>query len=105
LTQLCGAGVARRLILGAETVSGVEAVALGLAHWSHPADQLMEAGIALAARIAALSGSATAACKHCIAAALDPRADGYAAELDASAALLAGADAQNRVHRFLKARS
>ena len=40
LTHLVGPGIARRLILGAETVDGIEAERLGLVQWSVPRAQL-----------------------------------------------------------------
>src|SRR5512143_558462 len=40
LTRLVGPGIARRLILGAETISGIEAERLGLVQWSVPAERL-----------------------------------------------------------------
>ena len=45
--------------------------------------------------------AALAACKRCIFAAVDGFEDGYEIELEGSAALLAAADTQERVQRFL----
>ncbi len=102
MTRIGGEAVARRLILGAETVKGAEAVALGLAHWHAPAATLRDTAAGIAERIAALPRAALRECKRCIGAALDPAVDGYAVELDGSAALLALVETQERVRRFLE---
>lgn len=104
MTRICGEAVARRLILGAELVSGGEAVALGLAQWSAPAAALEETARNTIQRIAALPPRAIAECKHCINVAVDGSADGYETELAGSAALLALPETQARVARFLEAR-
>lgn len=104
MTRICGEAVARRLILGAELVSGSDAVALGLAQWSAPAAALEETARATVQRIAALPPRAIAECKHCIDVAIDGSADGYETELAGSAALLALPETQTRVARFLESR-
>ncbi len=104
LTRICGEAVAKRLILGAEVVAGPEAAALGIAHWSVPADALDARARSLAEGIAALPAAALAACKRCIGAAADPRLDGYALELSGTARLLASDDTQERVRKFLEER-
>lgn len=101
MTRICGEATARRLILGAEAVQGAEAVALGLAQWRAPAAELQATASAIAERIAGLPGPALRESKRCIAAALDPRQDGYEVELDGSGALLALEETQARVRRFL----
>jgi enoyl-CoA hydratase/carnithine racemase len=104
LARICGEAVARRLILGAEVVAGPDAAALGIAHWSVPADTLDARVRALAEGIAELPAAALASCKQCIGAASDPRLDGYALELSATARLLATVDTQERVRKFLDGR-
>ena len=101
LTRLCGHGIARRLILGAEIVNGAAAVELGLAHWVAPAAELPARAQALAGRIAELPRAALLESKRCIAAALDAKGDGYAVELAGSARLLGMVETQERVKRFL----
>lgn len=102
MTRICGEAVSRRLILGAELVGGADAVGLGLAQWVRPAAETEAAARALAGRIAELPPATLAACKQCIGVALDAGADGYAAELAGSAALLAEAETRRRVTRFLE---
>ena len=102
MTRLCGEGISRRLILGAEMVEGKDAVALGLAQWRAPAAELEAEARALVARLAKLPRQALAACKQCIAAAADGGGNGYEIELDGSRMLLATPDTQDRVRRFLE---
>jgi enoyl-CoA hydratase/carnithine racemase len=102
LTRVCGDAVARRLILGAELVSGGDAVALGLAQWTAPAAGVEAAARAIVERIADLPARALAECKHCINVALDGSENGFEAELAGSALLLALPETQKRVTRFLE---
>jgi enoyl-CoA hydratase/carnithine racemase len=99
LTALCGAGVARRLILGGEVIDGTEALRLGLVQWARPAAELVEWTAALAARIAAHPREALAASKRCIA--LAGSGAGFAAEIAATRALYASPQTLERVSAFL----
>jgi enoyl-CoA hydratase/carnithine racemase len=81
LTRLAGPGVAKRLILGAETLDGMAAERLGLVQWAVPRAELADTARALAQRVAALPRAALAAGKDCIAAALDDSRDGFAEEI------------------------
>ncbi|HXE47286.1 MAG TPA: enoyl-CoA hydratase/isomerase family protein [Ramlibacter sp.] len=81
LTRLVGPGIARRLILGAETLDGATAQRLGLVQWAVPRAELAQTAQALAQRFAALPRHALGAAKECIAAALDPSRDGFAEEI------------------------
>lgn len=101
LTRICGDAIARRLILGAELVSGNDVLGLGLAQWLVPALEIETAARALVGRIAELPAEALAECKRCIGVALDGSGDGFEAELDGSAKLLASPETQRRVDRFL----
>ena len=102
MTRVCGAAVARRLILGAELVGGSDAVGLGLAQWAAPAAETETAAGALAARIADLPAATLAACKQCIDIAAAMGAGGYEAEIAGSATLLAETETRRRVTRFLE---
>jgi enoyl-CoA hydratase len=81
MTRLVGPGIAKRLILGAETLNGEAAERLGLVQWAVPRAGLADAARALAERIAALPRQALGAAKECIAAAQDDSRDGFAEEL------------------------
>ncbi len=72
LTRLAGPGVAKRLILGAELISGAQAQALGVVQWALPGDELAAWTAALAQRLSAMPKAALAANKRCIAAQTDP---------------------------------
>ena len=105
LARLCGEGVAKRLILGAEVVDGAEAARLGVVQWARPRAELAEWTRALAQRIADMPKAALAASKSCIAAAGVPSRDGYAEEIAASCALYENAETRDRIARFLANRA
>jgi len=102
MTRLVGDALARRLILGAEVVVGVDAVSLGLAHWSAPATELEARTREVVERIAELPAHALAACKRCVDAALERHCTAFDVELEASASLLAAAATHKLVSRFLE---
>ncbi len=99
LPRVAGEAVAKRLILGAEVISGAQAAALGVVHWAVPAAGLAARARAIAADIAALPAAALAEAKGCIGA-----ANGYEMELEATARLLARDETQRRVRAFLEKR-
>jgi enoyl-CoA hydratase/carnithine racemase len=101
LTALCGPGVASRLILGGETIDGVEAERLGLVQWTRPAAALAGFADAVAARIGAHPRAALAANKRCIAFARAGSAEGFAAEIASTRALYAAPQTLERVGAFL----
>jgi enoyl-CoA hydratase/carnithine racemase len=102
LTRLVGPGLARRLLLGAETLSGEQALALGLVQWSVPRDELPAAAQALAERAAGLPRAALAENKRCIALAAAAQGDGYAAEIAATRRLYENPETRRRVAAFLE---
>ena len=99
LPRVAGEAVAKRLILGAEVISGAQAAALGVVHWAVPAAGLAARARAIAADIAALPAAALAEAKGCIGA-----VNGYERELEATARLLAQDETQERVRAFLEKR-
>jgi len=102
LTRLCGRAVASRLILGAETVDGIEAERLGLVQWSAPLAELAERAAEIARRYAAVPAHAVARAKPCIAAARDPSLDGFELEVSNSTALLESKETRTLVQGFLE---
>lgn len=100
LTRLCGEGIAKRLILGAELVEGTEAERLGIVQWVQPRAQLALWTRELAARIAMTPKAALLANKRCIAAEADPNRDGFAEEIVATRSLYEHAETQRRVSEF-----
>ncbi|MCI4430390.1 MAG: enoyl-CoA hydratase/isomerase family protein [Burkholderiales bacterium] len=101
LTRLCGPGVAKRLILGAEVISGEQALQLGIVQWALPREQLAASSRELAARLATLPKAALAANKRCIAAQSDPQRDGYADEIAETRKLYDHPETRLRVSAFL----
>ena len=104
LSRIAGEATAKRLILRAEVVTGVQACALGIVHWAVPATELGKRARAIANEIAALPADALAECKRCISAQREPGVDGYELELAGTARLLAKAETQRRVREFLQKR-
>jgi enoyl-CoA hydratase len=102
LTALCGPGVAKRLVLGAEVLDGAAAAALGVVHWAVPRAGLADFAAGVADRVGRLPRAAVAAAKSCIAAQGDPARDGYEEELSATRALLVGEpETRARIEAFL----
>lgn len=104
MAALCGAPVAKRLILGAETVRGADAVALGLAQWSAPAAQLAGFARDKVATLAALPAAALAACKRCIDLASPPQPAGYLKELAETRRLYGSEPTRTLVQEFISKR-
>ncbi|HEX6297794.1 MAG TPA: enoyl-CoA hydratase/isomerase family protein [Burkholderiales bacterium] len=100
LPRIAGEAVARRLILGAEVITGAQAVALGVVHWAVPAGELAGRARSIAGDIATLPAAALAAAKRCLGA-----ADGYERELEATGELLAQEETRRRVRAFFEERT
>ena len=101
LTRLCGPGVAKRMILGAELVNGAQALSLGIVQWALPGDAVAAFAQQLALRLSAMPKEALAANKRCIAAQTDPARDGYADELAETRALYEHPETRQKVTAFL----
>lgn len=99
LPRIAGEAVAKRLILGAEVITGAKAAQLGVVQWAVPAAELKKRASALAREIAALPAAALAEAKACIGA-----PDGYERELEATLRLLGRDETQSRVRAFLEKR-
>ena len=105
LTRLCGPGVAKRLILGAEIVDGATAERLGIVQWARPGTELAAFARQLAAQYGEMPKAALAANKRCIAAATDPECDGYAAEITETRQLYDHPETRSKVSAFLARRT
>lgn len=101
LTQLCGKGIASRLILGAEIINGQEAHQLGLVQWSVPRSDLALQSQELAERLAQLDRSASEFSKKCIAAANSPDINGFTLEIEATRTLYKRSSTRERIGAFL----
>ena len=99
LPRVAGEATARRLILGAEVVTGAQAAQLNIVQWAVPAAELAARARALAGEVAALPAAALAEAKACIG---DPR--GYERELEATARLLERDGTRRLVRAFLEKR-
>jgi len=99
LPRIAGEAVAKRLILGAEVITGAQAAALGVVHWAVPASELAARALTIGRDIAGLPAAALAEAKACIGA-----PNGYERELEATARLLAHDETQRRVREFLEKR-
>lgn len=100
LTQLCGPGVASRIILTAERLGGREACALGLAQWAFPRERLPQEVQTIAARVAGLSAASLQASKRCIAASSLPDRAGFETEKREILALMKQDDTRKRIAAF-----
>ena len=101
LARIAGEAAAKRLILGAEVVSGAQAASLGIVQWAVPQEQLAARARAIAAAVGELPREALAFCKRCIA---SPGAAGFEMEVQGTASLLASDGTQRRVRAFLEKR-
>jgi enoyl-CoA hydratase len=102
LTKICGPGIASRIILTCEIVTGKAACDLGMVQWAESKSSLKETALALAERVAKLPAGALAASKVCIAAVNIPKKDGFKEEVAATQRLIETEDTRNRVTRFLE---
>lgn len=102
LTRLCGAGVAKRIILGCDMVDGATAERLGLAQWSVSDAELSAFAMKTAERVGALSAGALAASKRCIGAAQTAPGAGLLLERLETLRLLQTPDTRARVRAFLE---
>ncbi len=104
LTRLCGHGIAKRLILGAELIDGREAERLGIVQWARPHQELAGWTRELAAHLAAMPAAALAANKRCIAAVGDADRNGYADEISETRKLYEHPETRRKVSEFLAKR-
>jgi enoyl-CoA hydratase len=104
LTKLCGVGVASKLILTAEILSGREAFGCGIAQWAVAAEQLDAKAEEISERIAGLSQMALAAAKDCIQAYHRPDVDGFERELEKPLTLMEDPDSLERIANFFAQR-
>lgn len=101
LTRIAGSGAARRMILSGRPVDAEAALRTGIADWIVADAQLRDESLRIVSRFELLSAEAIAAAKVCLRAALDPRANGFAEELTATAKLLDSGSTQQRIRAFL----
>lgn len=101
LPKLCGRGIANRLILSGEVITGDEAERLGIVQWAFPRAELAARTKEVVARFADSPRSAVASCKSCIALESAPGAAGYAEELIGTRRLYDDPESRRRVGEFM----
>jgi len=104
LPRICGEGFAKRMILTGAMIGSDEALAAGLVSAVHPADDLLDAAVAMGDEIAQKSPSAVALSKRLVHAALGPRDDLLAAEAEAFAQQFAHPERIEGMTAFLEKR-
>ncbi len=105
LPRLIGLGPARDLVYSGRQVGADEALELGLADAVHPADELLDATMESAARLAAGPTVAIGIAKRAINEGLGmPLAEGLALETEGFEAAFATEDAREGVTAFLEKR-
>jgi len=104
LTRLCGLGVAKRLILGAELIDGAEAMRLGIVQWAREREELALWTRELAARLSLMPKAALVSSKRCMHAEGDPSRDGFAEEISATQSLYDHPETAAKVAEFLNKR-
>jgi len=105
LTKLCGAALARRLILGAEVLEASEAARLGLVHWAVPAGELAAFTDELAGRIGSLPRHTLEANKRCILAAQERDPEGSKLEVEMTRLLYEHPESLARLRAFVAERA
>jgi len=101
LTELCGPGIAARLILACDLVQGVEARDIGLVQWVFDKDQLAEEADRICSRIEGLSAPALRIAKLCISHAATISSEGARPEIEGIGKLMRTAEAKERINAFL----
>jgi enoyl-CoA hydratase len=105
LPRIAGEGFAKRMILTGAMIGPDEALAAGLVSAVHPADDLLDAAVAMGEEIAQKSPSAVALSKRLIHGALGERADLLAAEAEAFAQQFADPERLEGMTAFLEKRA
>ena len=101
LTRLCGRGLANRLILGGDVITGAEALELGIVQWACPRAQLIDRARELAAHYANIPRATVAQIKKCLGSADDRSRDGYEDEITGTRQLYDNPETRRRVSDFL----
>jgi enoyl-CoA hydratase len=101
LTRLCGRGLANRLILGGDVITGAEALELGIVQCACPRVQLIDRARDLAAHYASIPRAAVAQIKKCLGSADDRSREGYEDEITGTRRLHDNPETRRRVADFL----
>ena len=101
LPRAVGRATAMRMILSGETVTGAQALVLGLVQWAVPAAEFDEKAEAVVRQFAAIEPHAAQAAKAAINAAFDTSRNGYTVERDNVKTCLAHPRTRELVGAFL----
>jgi enoyl-CoA hydratase len=101
LTARCGRAMATRLILGAEVINAELAQQLGIVQWVVDAEDLSQQAANIAKRFSSMPKHALRVTKACIAAAVHPHLNGYAAEIEGITLLGNSSESRERISAFL----
>lgn len=101
LTAICGQAVAKRLIFTGGVVRGGEAIGLGIAQWSFPAEELSSQTVNLVRRLAAMPQRALKSAKECIRASEVRQDIGFEIEVARSRDLFESEETRSAVMEFL----
>ena len=101
LTRLSGRGLANRLILGGDVITGATALELRIVQWACPRTQLIDRASELAAHYASTPRATVAQIKKCLGSADDRSLDGYESEITGTRELYANRETRRRVADFL----
>lgn len=101
LPRAVGRATAMRMILSGETVTGAQALALGLVQWAVPAAEFDDKAEAVVRQFAAIEPHAAQAAKAAINAAFDTSRNGYTVERDNVKTCLAHPRTRELVGAFL----
>lgn len=101
LTELCGPGIAARLILACDLVQGDEARGIGLVQWVFDDDRLVDEADRICTQIENLSAPALRLAKLCIGHAAPISDAGASAEIEGIGHLMGTAEARKRIDEFL----
>jgi enoyl-CoA hydratase/carnithine racemase len=102
LTRLCGEGIAARIILSGDVVSGREAERIGLVQWAFEAADFSRSAADIVSRTANLSPDAQKIAKHCIRLAVQKQTRGAQAEIEGIWTLMRSPETRKRVQGFLR---
>lgn len=101
LTQLCGEGIAARIILSGDVVDGREAERIGLVQWAFEAADFKRGAAEIVTRTASLSPDAQRVAKSCIHLAVQKQPQGAQAEIEGIWTLMGSDETRKRVMGFL----
>ena len=101
LTRLCGGGLANRLILSGDVITGAEALEFGIVQWACPRGQLIDKARELAAHYASTPRATVAQIKKCLGSADNRDLEGYENEINGTRQLYNNPETRRRVADFL----